>query len=182
MTRYPVKVYDSPSKIIGRHLKEVNFLESRLSSLRRSLRVQPGVFPSDKEILAVSGSLFRKSDLVHRASSARINPAGRGLPLNTYLDVKTVKEESDEYAQTHRKKAKDHVLMQTIAGSYGTYSRPLGGLERTDLGPFTLPPPEGGGYWKKYWYFYRTRGEWRPSEHHPYGDEIPVIENWLGEA
>jgi len=25
--------------------------------------------------------------------------------------------------------------------------------------------------WTKYWYFYRKHGRWRPSEHHPYGDE-----------
>jgi hypothetical protein len=28
---------------------------------------------------------------------------------------------------------------------------------------------------KKYWYFLRTRGSWRTSEHHPYGDEIMYL-------
>lgn len=34
---------------------------------------------------------------------------------------------------------------------------------------YTRPPPIKK--WDKYWYFYRTRGLWRVSEHHPYGDE-----------
>lgn len=40
----------------------------------------------------------------------------------------------------------------------------------------TRPPPKKE--WTKYWYFYRKYGRWRPSEHHPYGDEgekLPIV-------
>lgn len=35
------------------------------------------------------------------------------------------------------------------------------------------PPPKKE--WTKYWYFYRTRKRWKPSEHHPLGDEILTL-------
>jgi hypothetical protein len=39
---------------------------------------------------------------------------------------------------------------------------------------YTRPPPVKD--WSKYWYFYRKRGRWRVSEHHPYGDEDLYLE------
>jgi len=33
------------------------------------------------------------------------------------------------------------------------------------------PPNIPARHHKKYWYFYRKRGTWVPSQHHPYGDE-----------
>jgi len=73
------------------------------------------------------------------------------------------------------------VLMTTFQFDAGTtYSRPVGGMNKADYhGPYHIPPPKDGRSWKKYWYFFRKRGSWRPSEHHPYGDEEPVITNWL---
>jgi len=68
------------------------------------------------------------------------------------------------------------IMMMTHMAEGHTYSGPVGGTRISDLW-FTAPPPVSR--WKKYWYFYRTYGQWRPSEHHPYGDEVPVIRNWL---
>lgn len=55
----------------------------------------------------------------------------------------------------------------------------LGAAELTDselrvLGgrTFTIPPIEGNH--KKYWYFFRRRGSWHISQHHPHGDEEQV--------
>jgi len=68
------------------------------------------------------------------------------------------------------------VLMMTHGvPSACSFSGPVGGLRITDL-YFTSPPPL---HWKRYWYFYRTNGRWRASEHHPYGDEEPLITQWL---
>jgi hypothetical protein len=36
---------------------------------------------------------------------------------------------------------------------------------------FTIKDPPPRREWRKYWYFFRKRGEWKISEHHPYGDE-----------
>jgi hypothetical protein len=48
----------------------------------------------------------------------------------------------------------------------------LGGPSRT----FISPPDTRH---KKYWYFFRKRGAWHLSEHHPIGDELEVYDlNW----
>lgn len=69
------------------------------------------------------------------------------------------------------------VLLKTHStpGSSDVYTSFVGGKSIKDM-TFTEPPP---GHWRKYWYFYRTRGYWRVSEHHPYGDEVPIITDWL---
>jgi hypothetical protein len=51
-----------------------------------------------------------------------------------------------------------------------TFAREIGGLVWT-YDPYKPPPLWMGHRWQKYFYFFRIRGFWRPSEHHPYGDE-----------
>lgn len=55
-----------------------------------------------------------------------------------------------------------------------SYFRVIGGLTYT-YHPDRPPPAK---HWAKYWYFYRKRGFWRPSEHHPYGDEVSRIDHY----
>jgi len=67
--------------------------------------------------------------------------------------------------------------MKAHIGSDGVvYQRYLGGLALNGV-KFTSPPPVN--HWKKYWFFYRNQGFWRISDHHPYGDEAPIITDWL---
>jgi len=54
-----------------------------------------------------------------------------------------------------------------------SYFRVIGGLTYT-YHP-DRPPPKRE--WTKYWYYFRKRGLWRPSEHHPYGDEKSIIKH-----
>lgn len=56
-----------------------------------------------------------------------------------------------------------------LNGAYGDYITFPGG--RT----FTVRRPPPKGKWPKYWYFYRTRGSWTVSEHHPYGSEYEEL-------
>lgn len=60
-----------------------------------------------------------------------------------------------------------HLQVVPHAQHTETYFRVIGGLTYT-YDPYK-PPPDPR--WKKYWYYFRKRGKWHPSEHHPYGDE-----------
>jgi hypothetical protein len=72
------------------------------------------------------------------------------------------------------------VKLSVHSGPHGqeSYFRVIGGLTYV-YKPYE-PPPEPR--WKKYWYYFRKRGSWRPSEHHPYGDEISRIDHFYEEG
>lgn len=107
-------------------------------------------------------------------------------PLPPYRDNPSAKRgerppstptRSSGRTQWRRENAGNRILMMSHRTPDGRdYTGPVGGRRRIEDMVFTTPPPAG---WRKYWYFYRTRGYWRISEHHPYGDEIPVITDWL---
>jgi hypothetical protein len=61
---------------------------------------------------------------------------------------------------------------------HGDYFRVIGGLTYTY--DASKPPPSKE--WTKYWYYYRKYGRWRPSEHHPYGDEVEKIPHVYGNS
>jgi hypothetical protein len=153
LPRYPTRIYDSPSRIIGRHLQAINNLEKRLSNLRQKLRVIPTVPPAKEDFLFASqGRVFRKDHLVSITSNYKSVPSG-GFPLNQDLAVKIIRERSDE------------VRLSVLGGLTfpNLFDRARGESD------FTRPPPVWA--WGKYWYFYRKRGRWRVSEHHQRGDE-----------
>jgi len=59
------------------------------------------------------------------------------------------------------------------------YHRLLGG--QTHSVRFDFPPSLVDKSWLKYNYFYRVRGYWHTSEHHPYGDEREKLLRFLNE-
>jgi hypothetical protein len=114
------------------------------------------------------------------ARSVKVVPNST-VPLKEPRPVQ-VSDIARQEAKSRRKARRDgdKIAMHTHRDSYGQYTRPLMGPVKTDfMNGFNRPPPKSGETWKKYWYFFRTRGVWKPSEHHPYGDEIPVITDWL---
>jgi len=82
-------------------------------------------------------------------------------------------EKMGKAVRPFKKDRKLAVKLQHTAES--SYFRVIGGPTYTYRAD--RPPPKGE--WKKYWYFFRKKGRWRPSEHHPYGDEyLPVGSRW----
>lgn len=115
-----------------------------------------------------------------RGTRDRFGPAAGPLPpyRSSFQGTGKRPERGFTVSKTNTgRKKPDRVLVQTHStpNQSGVYTSLVGGKTVEDM-TFTTPPP---GHWKKYWYFYRTRGYWRVSEHHPYGDEEPVITDWL---
>jgi hypothetical protein len=90
--------------------------------------------------------------------------------------VKPVKQRSqDPYIPPQKRKVRPvkaerrrqraaRIVEDSVSGN--SYLNIVGGKT------FTIKDPPPKRDWKKYWYFFRKRGEWKFSEHHPYGDEI----------
>jgi len=123
------------------------------------------------EMLDVRGKHF-----VHYLRRIRIFLMGldRHKAQRVLMTRKAVRKYSAPPRVIREKKALQRARLPTMKvglvhpdpdGEY--YLRLLGGLTYS-LESRTVPPPRGRD---KYWYFYRLKGEWRPSEHHPYGDE-----------
>lgn len=104
------------------------------------------------------------------------------LPSSTarkeYLPVPVV---SSGFSVSKPFSGKKPVAAKLIRAGRETYLNVLGGKSYTvgrygnydDTWMYRPPPVKD---WSKYWYFYRKRGRWNVSEHHPYGDEFLYIE------
>jgi len=67
-----------------------------------------------------------------------------------------------------RPRKKSRAVARVTQARNGLLNTNVIGGKSVDFDPLK-PPPKAE--WKKYSYFYRTRGYWKPSVHHPYGDE-----------
>lgn len=174
LPRYPMRVFSV----------RVKFLELHVRMLRRILRLIQDQFHA-----------LRQKGLLGRGQ-VTFGPPGPSAPVLKPVQVvettTLVRTPAVKYSvrdavlkrqklllKKSRLEHDDKIAMQTFHDGRDSYSSPTGGLTRADYGPYKLPPPKDGRSWKKYWYFFRKRGEWLPSEHHPYGDEIPVITDWV---
>lgn len=73
-----------------------------------------------------------------------------------------------ESAPVVRPNKRERLAIKLQRTAEGNFFRVIGGTT-TAYDP-QKPPPKAE--WKKYWYFFRKKGFWKPSEHHPYGDEF----------
>jgi len=171
LPRYPVRVFSVRVKFLEEHFKRCKRLLELLYRQFERLRYQ-----------GLLGGRFGPPEQTAPAPKP-VKVIEITAPLVRRPAVSLSVSDAAEKRERLRKKAirnSSRIAMYTHGNEYEQYSRALGGMEKTDyLRPFVDPPPMRGEHWKKYWYFYRKRGVWRPSEHHPYGDEEPVISNWL---
>jgi hypothetical protein len=81
-----------------------------------------------------------------------------------------------EKQSSSRPKKRDRLARKHYLND-GTEVVSFAGGRSVVIKPHEHPPVKR---WTKYWYFYRKRGSWKPSEHHPYGDEVAVLTNSYG--
>jgi len=91
------------------------------------------------------------------------------LPTSTRGPSKGPVPDEGTRKQAVRPKARDRLAKVHRRGG-DTLKDNLGGLVTFNG---NVPPPNQR--WVKYCYYYRKRGYWQPSEHHPYGDENVYI-------
>jgi hypothetical protein len=89
------------------------------------------------------------------------------LPLPLVRNLMNIKPGAWRKCQDNKRVVQGHAYRITKHDDGNESFNTLGGTVK--FRDPRAPPPEGK--WPKYWYFYRRRGIWSPSEHHPYGDE-----------
>jgi len=111
--------------------------------------------------------------LLDRLRSRFRTPVQRSqFAKTTHVFGKDRKGKTSRVEALSKPKYKDGAVARVHSDSHGRrYATVAGGLTYS-LDENFKPPPKGKD---KYWYFYRTRGRWKASEHHPYGDEYMYL-------
>jgi len=118
-------------------------------------------------------SLVAKQEKLLRKLLTRLQQRGSRLPMLPSTDslVKT-KKDSTSVKPGVRPYKRDRLATRLQSTKTGQqFFQVIGGLT-VAYEPFKPPPKKE---WTKYWYYYRNRGFWKPSEHHRYGDEHLIL-------
>jgi len=112
--------------------------------------------------------------LLAKLSGSQTYVASVARATKVWSDVKSpCAGQKPVYVPPHKRRAeKQESKLATKLQVVGDerFFRVIGGMTYT----YDAYKPPPNPRWTKYWYFYRKHGRWRPSEHHPYGDEAPT--------
>jgi len=155
---------------------------------------RPGPGPLTKSALylrkeadksAKRASRIERSNMRAKRTEGPIRPARAGEVLRdsvTHTSKTSRREDTPSSSLGQPKKSQPAKAGRGhFDHGYGLfYHRLLGG--QTHAVRLDFPPSLVDPKWLKYNYFYRTRGYWHVSEHHPYGDEREKLLRFLNES
>lgn len=157
LPRYPVRELSPRVFFLENHIRRLKQIAEELDRLRPVK-------------LAFKG----KPVLPHPVPKGTLPSVGGSTGLTSAKWLAGARTVHHSSARKHEKK----ILMMThyVSNPHDAFSGPVGGIRLKDAN-FSFPPPSKR--YKKYWYFYRKNGFWRPSVHHPYGDEAQALKTWI---
>jgi hypothetical protein len=142
--------------------KEADRTAKAAARLERSNLAKKGTEgpPRPARVSEVLRDSVRTTSKTSSSQPAYLPPQKRPAPRDVVIPAQ----------RAHIDRVEDGYIFFVTPGGKTRYSR-LVDYE------FDMPPPKE--LWAKYKYFYRTRGRWRVSKHHPIGNEESVITDWL---
>jgi len=142
------------------HFKDLESLRTRIESLRFKAFGQ--------KALPIPRVSYRESPIVG------LKPT-RTRGVHNFDSVEESKARAISIVQKRSDTDRDVLIrVAPIKGTNDAIVSHPGGIAKEVKNFMLRIPPKP--HHRKYWYFRRKNGFWRPSEHHPYGDEMELIE------
>jgi len=136
---------DLPRRMVNIRSIRVKFLEDYFKSIARLERRLQNLYGK-----------IRKNFSDKTSDSQKYIPPAKRVPTTLRKKSSSSKRPPKAFRVTPIKSGTPLITINELGGRVAT---------------FDPSAPPVCKHWGKYWYFYRKRGLWKPSEHHPYGDE-----------